>query len=922
MKLQYFFLSWLLILIFSISANGQKAQYRQLSDSVYAIWPAEDRTANYDSLIDNKTQSEGEEAAAMLSHEISMTYYSAKDKPSALRFGQKEVAFYEKIQLFNPTYAQALYQCGFILEQMRMYDSAMTYYKIIIEDNIDPSRTARTYGRMGECFKLTGDREKSINFYKKCINQLDKLKQTKSAISNRLNLANVYQEIRNESYKEEYLNLINKLISAKNDPANADFFEGKRNILYHFIVGNFYNADENTSGFYEFQNANYHYQKAVETSEKQRYYKYLSPIYANFGNLYHKEKKDSALFFLEKSLAYPHAKFREIKIYRNLYDYYYDRDQLPKALESINRSLAANLSVSEDSVDIAGYHFYDNCINQDEVLAAIVKKVHVLIKIGEADQSDDHLLNLATKLIDIGDELLTSIKNQSSTEGSKLYWRVRATDIYSKGFLLASRFNDNEKAFYFSEKIKSLLLIENILTEANKKDLPDEIKSKELTLKNTILKKERQLRNITDEEKRKILREQIVNDQVAYQTFLDSLQDRYPEFYAVKNKSVSITDLAFLQSQLSDTSAVISYVWDIDDDNYDYLYFLLVTKSHCKLLVVKEVTTIGKLIDDFNQAVAKPFETQQETEKFRSIANELYLKLFPSEEIRNIIKGKKLLILPDHNIHGIPFEALVADQKTGRYLIEENEISYAYSISFLFHNENIKRTPSEQMISFSPVIFQYDELAPLKQSAQEVSEINQIIDGKSLMNQTSTKEAFFNESGDFKIIHLATHAQAGENPWVAFSDAKMDITELHTFQNQAELVVLSACDTSLGEIAEGEGILSLARSFFYSGANSIIATLWNVNDKSTSFVFKEFYKNLKSGDSKSAALRKAKLHYLKNNSLSDASPYYWASFTLLGSDKPITLKSPQSNLKWWIIGPLLIGIIFLAFYSKKRQKQR
>lgn len=916
MKLQYYFLSWLLVLAFTISAYGQKKyQYRQLSDSVYAIWPESDRATNYDALINDKAQNMGEEEAAILSHEISMTYYRNQDYPTALKYGQKEADYYQRIKLFNATYAQALYQCGIILEKISEFDSAMVYYKRIIEDNVDSSRTARAYCKMGYIYYEMGDFYKALDFYKRGINQLEVLEEYKYMINPCMYLSYVYQRINEKSYRRERFELINKLKMLQGKKK----FNESRKANFHNIVANYYNSNENSSGEYNFQKAKYNYSQAIKLSESINTSTNLSTIYSNLGNLYQKEGKDSALFFFENSLVYPHTRSSGIKIHRNLYKYYYSRSQLTKALESINKSLAINLSVSEDSVDLAGYNYYYNSINQDEVLAAIISKLHLLIKLEEANQSDDQLLKLATKLIDIADELLTSIKNRSSTEGSKLYWRVRATDIYSKGILLASKLNDHKKAFYFSEKIKSLLLIENILTEASKKDLPEEIQSREFTLKNTILEKERQLRNTDNDKKQQRLKEEIVNDKVVYQTFLDSLQYVYPEFYANKNNSVSIADLSFLQSQMTDNEAIVSYVWDIDDDNYDYLHLLLITKSECTIQLIEKATNYEKIIDDFNQAVAKPFETQQEKEEFLSLSNDLFLKLFPTEGIRNVIKDKKLLILPDHNIHGIPFEALVADRKSGKYLIEENEISYAYSMSFLFHNEKIKRSPSKQMIAFAPVYFQYDELAPLKRSESEVSETNEIVSGKTLINQTATKDAFFRESGDFKIIHLATHAQAGENPWVAFSDDKMEISELHTFQNQAELVVLSACNTSLGEIAEGEGILSLTRSFFYSGANAIVATVWNVNDKSTAYIFKEFYQNLKDGDSKSAALRKAKLHYLKNHSLSDASPYYWASFTLLGSDKPINLKSSWNNLKWLIPGLLIAGAIFLVFYSKKRR---
>ena len=917
LKLHYFILLILLIFISSTTVIGQKIKYKQLTDSLYTVWSENERIAKFDELLNEFVKTNGEEEAAIMANGISLTYFDDRDYPTVLRFSRKESDYYEMIKLKNSAYAKAIYISGNMLTKLDLVDSAMRCYQKIIDENIDPVRTALAYCRIGNCYNKKGDFYKAISFYKRGINQLEALEDYNYMINPCIYLSYLYQRIPKKSYQNERLANINKLIMLK----EKEGFSLSRTVNFHNILAAYYNSEENSSGEYNFLKAKYHYQQAIKYSRSINSTASLSTIYSNFGNLYQKEKKDSAIFFLEKSLALKPKQNEQILIYRNLFDYYFHRNQLMKALESINKSLAVNLSVREDSVDDVGYDQYYNSFSQDEILSAIVKKVHVLIRLEKENNERNHFLRLAEKIIDIGDRLITSVQNESTTEDSKLYWRVRATDIYSKGVLLAGKLNNYEKAFYYSEKIKSLLLIENILAESSKDSLPDEINAREKALKSEILAKEKQLRNTSDEKLQKQLKAEIVNHKVTYQTFLDSIQYIYPEIYAKKN-NVEIADLELLQSQLSDSTAIVSYVWDIDDENYDYIYFLLITKSECKVHLINDAPGLAKLIDSFKRIVAKPFETMHEKEEFQLQAYQLYLKLFPSEQIRNSIKGKKLLILPDHIIHGIPFEALISEPKSDSYLILENEISYAYSMSFLFHNEKIKREPSKQMISFSPVSFKYDELAPLKRSESEILEIDQIIDGKTLTNESSTKAAFFSESGDFKIIHLATHAQTGDNPWIAFSDAKMDIAELYTFQNQSELVVLSACNTSRGEIAEGEGVLSLARSFFYSGANAIIATEWNVNDKSTSFIFKEFYTNLKNGESKSAALRNAKLHYLKNHSLSDVSPYYWASFTLLGSDNPIDLQFPRSNFKWWLTGLLIACILLFAFYLKKRQKKR
>ena len=91
----------------------------------------------------------------------------------------------------------------------------------------------------------------------------------------------------------------------------------------------------------------------------------------------------------------------------------------------------------------------------------------------------------------------------------------------------------------------------------------------------------------------------------------------------------------------------------------------------------------------------------------------------------------------------------------------------------------------------------------------------------------------------------------------------LKLHELYTYKNNADLVVLSACNTSLGEVAVGEGVLSLARGFFYSGANSVISSLWNVNDVATTSLMNNFYTNLKDNQTKAEALTNAKRKYLK-----------------------------------------------------------
>ncbi|MEO8933879.1 MAG: CHAT domain-containing protein, partial [Xanthomarina sp.] len=259
------------------------------------------------------------------------------------------------------------------------------------------------------------------------------------------------------------------------------------------------------------------------------------------------------------------------------------------------------------------------------------------------------------------------------------------------------------------------------------------------------------------------------------------------------------------------------------------------------------------------------------------------------------------------------------EAETTNYLIKTHTISYAYSMSYLKDNKKLNRQAKNNFLGFAPHSFNYDNLQSLPRSQSEIKTIETLITGESFMNLDATKSNFLNTINNYKIIHLSTHANANDSiaPWIAFKDDKLYLNELYTFKNQAELVVLNACKSSLGEINSGEGVFSLARGFFYSGANSVISSLWNVNDKSNQEITISFYKYLKKGKTKSAALRLAKLDYLEKHSLSEASPYYWSSLILIGDDS--SMKVANYNWLQMLIISLLI-LISIIFIKKHKNR--
>jgi len=130
------------------------------------------------------------------------------------------------------------------------------------------------------------------------------------------------------------------------------------------------------------------------------------------------------------------------------------------------------------------------------------------------------------------------------------------------------------------------------------------------------------------------------------------------------------------------------------------------------------------------------------------------------------------------------------------------------------------------------------------------------------------------------------------------------------------MVVLSSCNTGTGFLSSGEGILSLARGFIYSGSQSVVMSMWEIEDKSGTEIVKMFYKNLKNGSTKSNALKKARIAFLKNADQLRSHPYFWSALVVYGNNDPLY----HNNRTRIAVFSISLLIIFLAaFYFFKRK---
>jgi CHAT domain-containing protein len=199
-----------------------------------------------------------------------------------------------------------------------------------------------------------------------------------------------------------------------------------------------------------------------------------------------------------------------------------------------------------------------------------------------------------------------------------------------------------------------------------------------------------------------------------------------------------------------------------------------------------------------------------------------------------------------------------------------------------------------------------------------------------LAKNEAPETAFKREALDYSILHFAVHglvdAKNSDFSGLAFSEDKSKVEdnilyayEIKQLDLNADLVVLSACETGIGLYQSGEGILSLGREFMYAGVPSVLSTLWSLNDYSGSIIIKEFYAKLNLGMDKDEALRQAKLHYLDNHTGISSHPALWACFVQIGDYNSISVHKSYTA---WSIGlatfSFLAVVLFLFLRSRAK----
>lgn len=404
-----------------------------------------------------------------------------------------------------------------------------------------------------------------------------------------------------------------------------------------------------------------------------------------------------------------------------------------------------------------------------------------------------------------------------------------------------------------------------------------------------------------------------------YRVFLAGLEKSQPEYFRLKYSQPTVS----IGQVQRETLRAGQCLLDLFIEN-SLVFALLIRPDTVVWLAMSFDSTFEKALEVL-QTESQYFaayqnlpekEYLQQLQSFADASHRVYQVLIAP--LRPML-SEEVLLIPRDELANLPFGALLTQKETNmgkpfswHFLDNEFVLSQAYSVGlFQFvQNRPVTRKPSGSVLALAPffdgkisedlalpvgdvaMLTRSDIFKPLPSSGMEAQSVAQSANGRSLLGANATKTNFLKNSPDFNILHLATHSAAndvlGEYSFVALqaenSPQKIDLLyarDIYGLRLSADLVVLSACETALGQYRKDEGIIGLTRAFTCAGARNIVASLWTVNDASTKELMILFYREIKKGAPYNSALANAKRAFIKENR-QYAHPYYWAGFVLNG----------------------------------------
>ncbi len=429
----------------------------------------------------------------------------------------------------------------------------------------------------------------------------------------------------------------------------------------------------------------------------------------------------------------------------------------------------------------------------------------------------------------------------------------------------------------------------------------------------------------------------------AWNRFLDTLKQQYPKYYTMRYATIE-SSLDELQQNMDKETTLIRYFF-IEEQ----LFAFVVSKNKKSL----HTLNYEHVKNHIPQLIANDFKVA----RIKQPLHELYTALW--KPLLSELNTERVTIIPDRELYNLSFELLTPspisdfDELARNSLLAKHTISYNFSLLMELGDTAAINSYKDNFVAFVPefsdgmkhtykiaikdsLSLDQNYLTLLAQpfSADLAKEYSKVFDGHSFVNERASKQVFISNAKEHKIIHIGTHAESNNvSPELSrlifakdlnanrLNPESVDNNYLYTYeiydQNlSSNLAILTACETGKPGFSAGEGMISLAHAFTYAGSESILTSLWKIDEKSSAEILTYFYDNLDEGMAKDEALKQAKLTYLSKAKGRELAPQYWAGLILMGDSRPIELNYEFPFWPWFIGGILILILVFIIFRTK------
>jgi len=504
-----------------------------------------------------------------------------------------------------------------------------------------------------------------------------------------------------------------------------------------------------------------------------------------------------------------------------------------------------------------------------------------------------------------------------------------------------------EGIFEFSERSKVAgFLVSMRELNAAKFSLPEDLQELDNDIRKEIgFYKERmaseQARSVPDTERLATWEEATFRLLRSRDSLVRVFEKSYPTYYNLKYRN-DVIPLDEVNRVIGSKANLISYI--LTDDK---LLIFVTNRSQTKIITRNIDSTFFSSLTRFRGMLSSMPETSEVRKpfnEFMDLAYELYRVLL--EPVVPYLRGDKIVISPDNILSYLPFETLVTEEfrspdllyREAPFAMKKYRFSYIYSVTLSSESRERSRSMNNRLLAFAPSYTGMEindslltswpnlrgEIRDLPYAILEAEDAVDQCGGKAYIEQEATEDNYKSQAHRYDIIHLAMHTLVDDNH-PAFSkmifsasagradDGMLNTYEVYNIPLRAMMVVLSSCNTGTGKLVTGEGILSLARGFLYAGSRSAVMSMWAVEDASASAVMHSFYKNMRSGQTKSSALRNARLRFLRTADQERSHPYYWSALVIYGDDTALwynRVRLYSSLLISLIVATILVATVY------------